>query len=78
MAALLKEIYNEPFFAEFTTAKKKIFKITETVFYPGIPVVFNRKHSFKDLSTRKHYAGEHMLSIVINGKEHGVAQVQLL
>lgn len=58
--------------------RKKIFKITETVFYPGIPVAFNRKHSFKDLSTRKHYAGEHMLSIVINGKEHGVVQVQLL
>ena len=35
----------------------------------------SKKHAFKDLSTRKHYTGEHKLEIVVNGvvkAEHSV------
>ncbi|WP_416150765.1 DNA alkylation repair protein [Salipaludibacillus sp. HK11] len=47
---------------------RKLFKMTENTYKSG-EVTFLRNHSFKDLSTRKHYEGEHRLSIVINGKE---------
>jgi hypothetical protein len=30
---------------------------------------FTKKQSFKDMTTRKHYAGEHFISILINGEE---------
>ncbi|HMF69964.1 MAG TPA: hypothetical protein VK616_00740, partial [Flavitalea sp.] len=48
---------------------RKLFKMTENTFNPGTPYAFKRKISFKDLTTRKHYAGKHSVSIVINGKE---------
>ena len=48
---------------------RKLFKITENNFKPDTPYPFKRKISFKDLTTRKHYAGKHAVSIVINGKE---------
>ncbi|WP_141431096.1 DNA alkylation repair protein [Bacillus sp. 03113] len=58
------------------STSRKLFKITENT-YKGGEVSFNRTHSFKDLSTRKHYAGEHRLSIVINGTEMAEAFFQL-
>ncbi|WP_276486052.1 DNA alkylation repair protein [Paraflavitalea pollutisoli] len=48
---------------------RKLFKITENTYQPGKPVVFKRAQSFRDLTTRKHYAGQHTLAIVINGVE---------
>jgi len=47
---------------------RKIFKITENTFEPGEHSFF-RKHSFKDLSTRKHYKGKHCITIIANGDE---------
>jgi 3-methyladenine DNA glycosylase AlkC len=48
---------------------RKLFKITENTF-PGSGITtFNKKLSFKDLTTRKHYSGKHKLAIVINGNE---------
>lgn len=46
----------------------KLFKITETVIQPDEKKIYTKKHSFKDLTTRKHYPGEHSLSIVVNGE----------
>jgi 3-methyladenine DNA glycosylase AlkC len=46
----------------------KIFKITEN-YYGQTTVTFNRKQAFTNFSTRKHYPGQHKVSIVINGKE---------
>jgi len=51
------------------TGTRKLFKITENNFKPDTPYPFKRKISFKDLTTRKHYAGKHSVCIVINGKE---------
>lgn len=48
---------------------RKLFKITENTFLKGSEIVFNKKISFKDLTTRKHYSGRHKLAIVINGNE---------
>ena len=48
---------------------RKIFKIAENTFPPGEKVVITRKRSFKDFSTRKHFRGKHLLSIMANGKK---------
>jgi 3-methyladenine DNA glycosylase AlkC len=47
---------------------RKIFQIREDSFEAGRHTV-SRKHSFKDLSTRKHYAGQHQITIIVNGVE---------
>ena len=48
---------------------RKIFKIAENTFPPGEKVIISRKRSFKDFSTRKHFRGKHLLSILANGKK---------
>ncbi|QKF81555.1 DNA alkylation repair protein [Halarcobacter ebronensis] len=47
---------------------KKIFMITQNRIKTKNKT-FVKKQSFKDMTTRKHYKGEHFISIVINGKE---------
>ena len=47
---------------------KKVFKISEKTCSPGEHKV-TRGHSFEDMSTRKHYPGEHVITIIINGVE---------
>jgi 3-methyladenine DNA glycosylase AlkC len=53
------------------TPSKKIFKINERVYAPGVVHKFSKTHSFADLTTRKHYKGEHGIAIIVNGKEMG-------
>ncbi|MGN6645563.1 MAG: DNA alkylation repair protein [Cytophaga sp.] len=50
-------------------SSRKLFKITEQTYEKGSSIIFNKKISFKDLTTRKHYPGKHKLSIVVNGNE---------
>lgn len=47
---------------------KKVFKLTEKEYAPGTHRI-TKKHSFADMSTRRHYPGEHQVSIIINGEE---------
>ena len=56
---------------------KKIFQITTKNFTEGV-FAFSKKHSFRDLSTRKHNAGKHLISLVINGVELDKKEFQLL
>jgi 3-methyladenine DNA glycosylase AlkC len=54
----------------------KVFQITEKTFQPGeYPIA--RKHSFADMSTRKHHPGKHELAIVVNGVEKARAGLRL-
>jgi 3-methyladenine DNA glycosylase AlkC len=57
---------------DFVKAKgklfKKVFKIKECDYAPGKHLI-SRKHHFIDMSTRKHYPGEHQISIIVNGAE---------
>jgi 3-methyladenine DNA glycosylase AlkC len=46
----------------------KLFKIAENVINPDEKRIYTKKHSFKDLTTRKHYPGKHKISIVVNGE----------
>lgn len=48
---------------------RKVFKISENLFQPEEPVTIQRKQSFKNFTTRKHFAGKHYLSILVNGKK---------
>jgi hypothetical protein len=48
---------------------RKVFKIAENEFVPGTPVKIQRKQSFKNFTTRKHYKGKHLIAILANGKK---------
>jgi len=48
---------------------RKIFKITEGKLEKGKTYNFRRKHSFKDLTTRKHFKGRHKIAIIVNGEK---------
>jgi 3-methyladenine DNA glycosylase AlkC len=54
----------------------KVFQIKEGSFQPGDHVI-SRKHSFADLSTRRHYPGRHHIAVVVNGVEKARATVEL-
>jgi 3-methyladenine DNA glycosylase AlkC len=45
----------------------KVFQIKESEMAPGEHVIY-KKHSFKNMSTRKHYPGEHNFEVVVNGE----------
>ncbi|MFD0959097.1 DNA alkylation repair protein [Paenibacillus chungangensis] len=47
---------------------RKLFKVAERDI-GSAELQYARAHSFKDLTTRKHYPGKHRLTIVINGVE---------
>jgi 3-methyladenine DNA glycosylase AlkC len=55
----------------------KVFKISETTCAPALAVTYQRKQSFRDLTTRKHHVGEHELAIVVNGQELARASFML-
>lgn len=62
----LRVEYGIDFVKKNGKTSRKIFKITENTYSSGTTKM-TRKQSFKNLSTRKHYPGEHGLEIVING-----------
>jgi 3-methyladenine DNA glycosylase AlkC len=47
----------------------KAFLISDKEISKDINIEGRRTHSFKDLTTRKHYPGEHSITLLINGNE---------
>ena len=47
--------------------KPKVFKLKTLQLRPNESVLLTKKHLFQDFTTRKHYAGEHVVEIVVNG-----------
>jgi 3-methyladenine DNA glycosylase AlkC len=47
---------------------KKVFKISEGDFDTGV-YQYDRKQAFRKISTRRHYAGSHKVSLILNGEE---------
>jgi 3-methyladenine DNA glycosylase AlkC len=45
----------------------KVFKLTTKTLAPGEHLVVHKRHSFKPISTRKHYVGPHAVEIQVNG-----------
>ncbi|PSL48300.1 3-methyladenine DNA glycosylase AlkC [Chitinophaga niastensis] len=50
---------------------KKVFKLKEITLLPGQQVQIIKKQLFRDLTTRKHYKGKHLIEIIVNGKVLG-------
>lgn len=50
---------------------KKVFKIKKVSLSKGKPIRISKKHAFRLMTTKRLYAGEHSVSIQINGKEFG-------
>lgn len=57
-------------------SSRKVFQIREASFNPGRHLI-SKKRSFADQSTRKHYSGEHQISIIVNGVEMAKASFEL-
>ena len=58
------------------THTRKVFKLAES--NVNGKKIFQKKHSFVDLSTRKHHPGLHYLALQINGIEQKKIQFHLL
>jgi 3-methyladenine DNA glycosylase AlkC len=56
---------------------KKVFKISERQFQADESVNIMRKQSFRIITTRKFYKGQHKLSIIINGQEQEILGFEL-
>jgi len=48
---------------------KKVFKLSEIIIKPNEKIAYEKKHSFKPLSTRTYNSGIHQIGIIINGVE---------
>lgn len=56
----------------------KIFQVGTYRLDAKQTISFKRKHTFADLTTRKHHRGKHQISIVVNGKERATQDFELL
>lgn len=55
----------------------KVFQIKEVEMLPGKHTI-NKKHTFKNMSTRIHYVGEHKFEVVINGDKKVAKTLKVL
>jgi len=60
------------------THSKKVFKVSERPFTPSEAAQVIKKQSFRPITTRAFYPGQHKLSIILNGQERGIAEFELL
>ena len=56
----------------------KVFKLKELDLAPMDKLLISKKQKFENLSTRKHYGGEHFVSIKINGVEQSKVGFNLI
>ena len=56
---------------------RKIFQISEISLKENVKKDYTRKHSFENVSTRKHYPGLHSITLIVNGIERGTMDFEL-
>ncbi len=56
---------------------KKIFKLKPMELGPEQTTIVQKSHSFKQITTRRYYAGEHAIELLINGTTRGIRKFQL-
>ena len=56
---------------------RKIFQLSEIPLKENEKKFYTKKHSFADLSTRKHYAGTHSITLIVNGIKRGTLDFEL-
>ncbi|PVE09009.1 DNA alkylation repair protein [Streptomyces scopuliridis] len=55
------------------TTAPRVFKLTTRTLAAGERLALERRHSFRPITTRRHYPGEHALEIQVNGRRSGRA-----
>ncbi|MFJ5112546.1 DNA alkylation repair protein [Streptomyces sp. NPDC088551] len=55
------------------TTSPRVFKLTTRTLAAGERLALERRHSFRPITTRRHYPGEHALEIQVNGRRSGKA-----
>lgn len=76
-AAVLRLDYAVDFVKSAGTTSRKVFRIAERRFEPGVPQRFARTHRFQDFTTRRHYPGRHRIAIIVNGVERAARLLDL-
>jgi len=56
---------------------RKIFQISESSFKAKTKKAYTKKHSFADVSVRKHYPGTHAVTLIVNGAERGTLEFEV-
>ncbi len=59
------------------STSRKVFQVNEGDYTASEAKNFSRKQSFQNMTTRKHYAGQHTLAIIVNGLEKAVIDFEL-
>jgi len=49
------------------TLAEKVFKIGTSVLGPGEARTFSKRHAFRQMTTRRHHPGAHVLELQVNG-----------
>tara|TARA_R100001143_G_scaffold63318_2_gene69700 strand:- start:6619 stop:7722 length:1104 start_codon:yes stop_codon:yes gene_type:complete len=57
---------------------RKIFKLSDLVFKAENRSKFSRSQSFRNMTTRKHYTGQHKIVIIVNGKEMASGEFEVV
>ena len=55
----------------------KVFQISETTLKKGSRKTYHKKHSFADVTVRKHYSGKHSITLIVNGEKIGKLDFEL-
>lgn len=57
---------------------RKIFQISEVSLNANTKKSYTKKHSFADISTRKHYPGIHSITLIVNGTKWDTLDFKIL
>lgn len=57
---------------------RKLFRLTDRTLPGGARYTGSRKHSWKDLTTRRHYPGEHRIVLLVNGQEVASETIEVI
>lgn len=60
------------------TRSRKVFHLSELEWRGSMKKTFAKNHSFKDLTTRRHYPGVHRIAIIVNGTEKAALEFELI
>ena len=56
----------------------KVFKLTHKTLAAGESIVLSKRHSFKEITTRRYYPGLHAVEIQVNGVACARAEFEVL
>lgn len=59
-------------------SSRKLFKLSDKTAAGGAHLAGSRTHSFANLTTRRHYPGEHRITLVVNGEEVAHTKLEVI